>query len=219
MSCLNNADKAGIGEGKEYWAKYPSYRFLVGLHDNGFLWTPNMQDYFLLREDWETNPSESETICLAYLRLNIVGNTWICFEEWKKYAVHIQCLCTQDDFRGVGVYSLLLSMLLRQADESGVFIYGHSRPFHISLPRLRNQEEASQWLRQGDGQHEPSLKKDKMQAKALLKKYLQYGFCRFDGTGVRCANRFWKKMHFGYRGASIESESVSRFLDEHLICA
>lgn len=219
MSHLINEDTQCVNDQENgYWTSFPSYKFLCGLHDSKLLWTPNLQDYFLLGEEWIDVTLEKQSICLAYLRLNIVENTMVKCDEWRKHAVHIQCLCTQDDYRGTGAFPLLMSILLSQAEESGVFVYGHSRPFYISLPRITNHNDAERWIESAEGKHEASLKRDKIQSRELLKKYRECGFCRFDGAGVRCGNRFWKKMHFGFRSSKMESSEIGRFLDNHLHC-
>jgi hypothetical protein len=64
--------------------------------------------------------------------------------------------------------------------------------------------------------HVVGLKKDMERSRKLHKKYVEYGFRRFDGAGVRFQNRRWKDMCFGYIGERCKSDELVCFAERHL---
>jgi hypothetical protein len=197
---------------------YPTIKFLEALLERPYIWSPNYTDYFLINENFNIDKQVTEFEVSAAFRFEITTNTYLSKEDTDKHFLHLNYICSRTDFRGCGALSLLSKIFIEEAEKSGIFIWGHSRPFFIELPKIINHHEAEAWLKRKDHYHNNSLKEDKKNAKSLLQVYLDQGFCRYNQTGVRFTNRFWKKMGFGYRSNNIKDRTINKFLDETLKC-
>ena len=198
---------------------YPVYHFVEYLADMGMFYTPDDQHFFMLYETFNYETIEKERMCSACVKFSVTPNTYIQYDEWKKYVLHIDWLTANTELRGTGTLSVLSHFIQEAAEETGVAVLAHARPFSIDLPRIVNYKEVDAWLdTHTSGPISHSLKKEKKLAKGLYKKYLEYGFCSYDGTGMGFRNRFWKETSFGYRSSKLKESVVSRFLDEHLFC-
>lgn len=199
--------------------EYPSYHFLDYLFKKELLWTYDQQHYFLLHEIWGDGPADRMRVCSACVKFGASFNTWIDFAEWKKQVVHIDWLCTMSEWRGIGTLQVLSKILQEAAEETGVFLFGHARPFQITLPQLTDQKAVEDWISRPEEEKKfVGLKKEKEAAKKLYQKYREYGFCNFDGIGIDFNNRWWRNTCFGYRSTKMEKSVVSDFLDLHLKC-
>lgn len=198
---------------------YPAYHFLEGLINTGMFWTPDNTHYFLMQETWVDDTYKNKSVAYACVKFGPCLNTWLDYNEWKKTTVHIDFLCIHNEWRGLGTLSVLSRYLQECAEDAGVFIYGHARPFGINLPMLKNQNEAADWINTIQEENEyVGLKQEKKDAWKLYQKYKELGFCNYDGVGIDFENRWWRKTCFGYRSAKLNSNIVGDFLDLHLNC-
>lgn len=191
---------------------YPSWKMLDSLVQERKLWSVDGLHYFLLMD---TGKDQEVAACVA---VNSIGNTYLPREITEKYTVHIQYVCTRNDWRNCGFLGVVMQYFIEAAEEYGVFLHLHARPFNIELPKISHPDEIEKWLEEDGGRHTASLKKDKANAKIMKKVYLGMGFCNYDGVGVRFGNRYWKKMCCGYRSSRIENPILNRYLDQHLHC-
>ena len=215
----NNVDEEQeLNAEYELKKNYPSIKFYERLIKNEMFWTHDWNDFFLLQEIWDMETHQYNRQVLAVVGLEYLPNSYLPQMTTEKYLVHINYVAVHNDLRGCGTLGTLCQLLLEAAEESGVFLYGHSRPFNIDLPTMTHQDQCKDWQKLNDSTMNLSLKQDKKNAKKLLPIYLKNGFCRFDGHGVRFGNRWWKKMCFGYRSSNIDDRELNHLLDNHLYC-
>lgn len=197
---------------------WPSIRFREHLLKDKLFWTHNWQDFYLLQEMFDYEAGEYINHVTAALRVEYTPNTYLDTEIVKQHVVHLNYICIRNEWRGVGALRTVCTKLIQAAEDTNVVLVGHARPFYIDLPELTNQDDVKQWERDCTSSHNKSLKQDKINAKKLLPKYLDYGFCKYDGTGVRFGNRWWKRMCFAYKGSNIQDRDINKFYDNHLLC-
>ena len=204
---------------RERLKTYPVYHFVEYMANMGLFYTPDNLHFFMLQESFNYEKIVRERICTACVKFSTTPNTYIPYSEWKKYVVHIDWLTANSELRGTGTLSVLSKFIQEAAEETGVVVLAHARPFSIELPTMVNHKEVEYWLENHTSSvMSHSLKKEKKLAKGLYKKYLEYGFCNYDGTGMGYSNRFWKETSFGYRSSKLKDSEVSRFIDKHLHC-
>ena len=195
------------------WESFPACRFLKLVNEE---WkTPNFADFFVFRDD---PISEVGGFIAGCVSLNRIGSTYLPDDIMAKYSVHISMIGIADEFRRCGFLGYVCSRMISWADEAGVFLYGHARAFEYPIPLMHTPEETMEWLSRRDSfsPHQIGLKKEMVQSKNLHKKYIEYGFRRFDGAGLRFANRQWKRTCFGHMGENLESNEMRSFLNLHL---
>lgn len=208
MSNLNYTDC----EEEDLRKQYPSWKMMNSLVQSRKLWSVDGKHYFLLMNTYDGQEVAS-CVCL-----DVIGNTYLPKEIVEKYTVHVSWVCTRNEWRNCGMLSVVMQYLIEAAEENGVFLHLHARPFDIELPKLANPDDVEKWTDENYGTHNPSLKRDKENSKIMKRKYLGMGFCRYDGAGLRFQNRYWRKMCCGYRSSRIENPLLSKFLDSHLYC-
>ena len=215
MYKLNSPDRTNeeLEDDDEQRLEYPSFKMLDSLVQTRRMWTHDGQHFFLLMD---TGGGDQEVA--ACVKLDVIGISYLPQKVVEKNTIHIRWVCTRNDWRQCGMLSVVMKFLIDAAEEYGVFLHLHSRPFDLELPQLSNQDQAIEWLENSYGSHNPSLKKDKANAKLLKKKYIEMGFCRFDGVGLSFGNRYWKRMCLGYRSSKIDDLLLNRYLDCHLNC-
>lgn len=206
---LNNTDQTD----DDLRLQYPSYKMLDSLVQSRRLWSTDGQHFFLLMNTGDGTQEVAACVCV-----NSIPNSYLPIEITEKHTVHIQYVCTRNDWRNCGFLGVVMQYLIEAAEEYGVFLHLHARPFEIELPQISNPEDLEKWVEQDLGTHNPSLKKDKQNAKLMKRVYLGMGFCRYDGVGVRFGNRYWKKMCCGFRSSKITNPILNRYLDQHLHC-
>jgi hypothetical protein len=191
---------------------YPTSRMLESLVYQRKLWTCDWRHFFLLMDTYD-GQEVAGCVCL-----DIIGNSHLPIEVVEKNTLHVRWVCTRNDWRQCGFLSVIMQYLIEGAEEFGLFLHLHARPFEIDLPKLANKEEVEKWIEEDKGKHNPSLKNDKQNAKIMKKKYRAMGFCSYDGVGIRFSNRWWRTMCCGYRSSRIENRLLNRYLDSHLHC-
>jgi hypothetical protein len=192
---------------------WPSYRFLQAVESE---WkTPNGSDFFIYRDDPISPEGGFVAGCVT---LDCIANTYLHEDVVKKYVVHIAMIGVTEQFRGCGFLAYICGRLIYWADECGVFLFGHARAFEYPMPVMHSAEDVLAWLpgRDKATSHKISLKRDLADSRRLHGKYLEYGFSRFDGTGVRFGNRKWKRLCFGHCGAGMENRTILDFSSSHL---
>jgi len=146
-------------------------------------------------------------------------NTYLPYKDWVREALEIEWLCICDTFRGTGHLAVVCQRIIDAAEETGIFVYGYARNFQINMPELDNKTDIGKWISEGSNTRiENSLKKNRQRSKTLYQKYLEYGFCSFDGTGMDIGDRWFKKLAFGYKSTKLKSGIVSDFVDHHIKC-
>jgi len=215
-----NASKMTEKEEKEYCEKISktnSGKFLLSLYSDGLFWTDDLKSFYLIRDEIDCDGGQYRVV-VGLVNLEIVPNSYLRSNEWIFNAVHIHSIVVADEYRGAGTLGCICSLLIRAADENGVFLFGHARPFYAELPKLKSSVDIEAWKPNAVSAHTTSLAREKKESKNLLRKYLEYGFCRFDGHGIKMANRFWKERSFGYLGSGISDSEIGRFVIKHLAC-
>lgn len=218
VSQPNNESEIEFNAEYELRKNDPSIKFREYLIKDKLFWTHDWEEYFLLQEQFDYENHEYVSQVVAAIGINFVPISYLPLKEVEKYCIHIKYITTYNQYRGCGTLGTVCKFLIQAAEECGVFLHGHSRPFYIDLPYMTNQEEVKKWQEEVDSYHNPSLKADKKNAKKLLPVYLDYGFCRYDGHGVQFGNRYWKKMCFGYASSKIEDAEMSKYISGHLRC-
>ena len=193
---------------------YESGKFLRLMQEE---WkTPDWTNFFIWRED---QLAENGGFIAGCIEFDCIRNTYIDNDLNRRFFLHIGAIGIADEFRRCGFLGYACAKIISWADEAGVFVYGHARGFEYRIPTMHHQQEVLSWMEtrlDGVSPHNLPLQKDLAQSRTLHKKYLEYGFKRFDGTGVRFANRKWKKLCFGYLGANCENQAVRDFAKRHL---
>jgi len=192
---------------------YPTGKFLKLMQSE---WkTPDYTSFFIWRDD---PIDEYGGFVVGCVDIDCIRNTYLPDALNREYLIHISSIGITNDFRGCGFLAYVCSRIIDWADEAGVFVYGHARGFEYPIPLMHDAEEASSWLenRHQVSPHILGMKKDFAQSRKLHQKYVEYGFKRFDGAGVRFENRKWKKLCFGHFGESCDNERVRDFAQRHL---
>ena len=178
--------------------------------------TPNYQDFFWYYED---------RVLQDYRVVGIINIDWMHNHQlglkWSHdNTVHIRSLGVANDDRGVGFFSCLCALLIRVAEESGVFIYGTARPFRYDIPRIETPDDGLAFLKKRDSEwfSEKESKDYKEKASDLRNAYLKHGFCGYDSSGFACGNKFWKTNSFGYLSSNLDLSGVEEYFSNHLTC-
>lgn len=159
----------------------------------------------------------NEEFLLGHVQCCITTNSYLGRELSEKYTLHIQQIIVCDDLRGCGILAVICKRLIDVAEEAGVFVGGTARNFNGCLPQIRTREGYLRFLEMGFGGYK-RRREESRASKSLLQKYVEYGFCRYDGTGYPMNDRRWKKLCFGYTSSRLEDKKVAQFLQSHLLC-
>ena len=197
---------------------WPSIKFREYLLKDKIWWTNNWEEFYLLQEMKDYEAGEYKSYVTAAVGIEYLTNPYLDLMTVQKHFLHINYITVRTDWRGLGALNTISQLLIRGAEDTGIVLLGHARPFNIDLPEITNQEQALHWQENNKSSHNLSLKKDKANAKKLLPKYLEYGFCKYDGHGIRFSNRWWKKMCFGYSSSKINDYEVNKYIQEHMYC-
>ena len=178
--------------------------------------TPNWQDFFWYYEDRLAGNSRVVWV----INIDFMHNQQLGLKWSHDNTVHIRSLGVANDERGVGFLSCLCSLLIRVAEESGVFLYGTARPFRYDIPRIETTDQALAFIekRDNDWWSEKENKDYKKKAASLRDAYLKNGFCRYDSSGFSCGNKFWKTNSFGYLSSNLDISGVEDYFANHLSC-
>ena len=139
----------------------------------------------------------------------------------QSHTRHIWQVSTREDMRGWGFFKTAMGAIVEAAEEAGIFLHGISSPFLLKWPDIDTAEQFL-WFIENENKffgEQKSWKEQKNQSRRLLKKYEEFGFCKFrypQGNGFR--NR-WKRNNsgFGYMPAGCEA-TVKETLEDYLRC-
>lgn len=158
---------------------------------------------------------------LGVVHLDVVENKYFGLKWSLLNSVHIRSVGVADSSRGLGCFSSICSMLIAVARDTGVFLDGVAKPFSYAIPELRNSEECLSFL-ESEKRGWDTLKRSKetdKRAILLKQKYLELGFCSFDGAGYSASDKFWKKKcSFGFLGREPVGEEEQHYFAKHLCC-
>ena len=139
----------------------------------------------------------------------------------QSHTRHIWQVSTSDAMRGWGFFKTAMEAIIEAADEAGIFLHGISSPFFLKWPDIDTVDQFL-WFIENENKffgEQKSWKEQKRQSRRLLKKYEEFGFCKFrypEGNGFR--NR-WKRNNsgFGYLPSGC-NETVKESLEKYLSC-
>ena len=139
----------------------------------------------------------------------------------QSHTRHIWQVSTREDMRGWGFFRTAMGAIVEAAEEAGIFLHGISSPFLLKWPDIDTAEQFL-WFIENENKffgEQKSWKEQKNQSRRLLKKYEEFGFCKFrypQGNGFR--NR-WKRNNsgFGYLPSGC-NETVKETLEDYLRC-
>lgn len=190
------------------------YKFLESL--SVVMPTPNHEDFFFVFDD----VFKTEKKAVGVVTIDVMHNHQLGL-EWSIYnAVHIRSLGVANDERGIGYFSCLCSLLIRVAEEAGVFLYGTALPFRYDIPTIVDKDGIEEFLKKRDSSwySMKTDKKIKQQSLELRKAYLRNGFCAYDSSGFAGNDRFFKKTGFGYLSTKTNVNGLQGYFDRHLSC-
>ncbi len=139
----------------------------------------------------------------------------------QSHTRHIWQVSTREDMRGWGFFKTAMGAIVEAAEEAVIFLHGISSPFFLKWPDI-NTVDQFLWFIDNEKKffgEQKSWKEQKRQSRRLLKKYEEFGFCKFrypEGNGFR--NR-WKRNNsgFGYMPSACD-ETVKETLENYLRC-
>ena len=175
---------------EELCVNSPGHRFDLALEATGFC-TLASGDYWCIH---------SRDTFFGYFVLDRVRLAPLTQEESVLHTRHLRCISTTQDFRGIGLWSTVLSKMIELADQHAVFLHAISYPFQMEMPPISSSEGFLAFI-----QHEndyfvllTSWKKQRKASKELLKKYLDVGFCRFRYPSGNGFIRRWVRGNLGF---------------------
>lgn len=164
----------------------PGYRFDLALEGTGFC-SPASGDYWCIH---------SRDTFFGYFVLDRIPLAPLTQEDSVLHTRHLRCISTTQDFRGIGLWSVVLIKMIELAEQHGVFLHAISYPFQMQMPVITNGEEFMRFIQNEEDYFRPiiSWKQQKKASKKLLQKYLAIGFSRFRyPSGNRFAQRYAKE--------------------------
>lgn len=200
-------------EEKEYC---PRSRFLKAL---GRAWKSPDLKWFFMNDGMMTGVGASRV--LGVIQLDVAENKYFGWKWSLLNTVHIRSIGVADSQRGVGCFSTMCATMLAVASDTGVFLEGVAKPFQYDIPELHNSEECLEFL-ENEKRGWDTLKRSKAtdeRAILLKQKYVELGFCSFDGAGYSASDKFWKKKcSFGFLGREPDGEREKEYFRKHLCC-
>jgi GNAT superfamily N-acetyltransferase len=135
---------------------------------------------------------------------------------------HIRAIATHPETRGAGIWSMVLTKMMSLAHEYGVVLHGISYPFLIEFPEMKNKEDFFEFRKHEEKYFRviPSWTRQKKESKALLKKYVELGFCRFKYPKGNGFQKRWARDNLGFICLPEHTEPrVYESLLGHVSCA
>ena len=196
----------------------PTAKFFSNLMKNYFI-TNNYEEFCLRQDVYNEDEDSLEDEIVAMVRIKLLPSTVLPYEVMTHHTAYISSLAIREDNRGMGLMPVINHLLISCAEDAGIFLFGYARNYIIEIPRMKSVDEYNKWLSgEEKSSHYTSLKTDKERAKKLHKAYLNQGYCRYNMTGIRMGNRYWKKMGFGYASSKIDDKKLLKHLNVHLNC-
>lgn len=196
----------------------PTAKFFSNLMKNYFI-TNNYEEFCLRQDVYNEEEETVEDEIVAMVRIKLIPSTVLPYNVMTHNTAYISSLAIREDNRGMGLMPVINHLLISCAEDAGIFLYGYARNYIIEIPRMKSVDEYNEWLTgEEKSNHYSSLKTDKERAKKLHRAYLNQGYCRYDMTGIRLGNRYWKKMGFGYASSKIDDKKLLKHLNIHLNC-
>ncbi len=167
----------------------PGHHFDLALEATTFC-SPASGDYWCIH---------SKDTFFGYFVLDRVRVAPLTQEDSVLHTRHLRCISTTQDFRGIGLWSTVLTKMIELADRHGVFLHAISYPFQMQMPSITNGGEFLAFIEKEKDYFMPLLswKKQKKASKDLLKKYLAVGFRRFRYPSGNGFIRRWTRDNLG----------------------
>tara|TARA_B100000497_G_C7640268_1_gene384903 strand:- start:445 stop:1125 length:681 start_codon:yes stop_codon:yes gene_type:complete len=134
---------------------------------------------------------------------------------------HLRQISTKEDMRGYGFFKIAMEKILEVAEESGIFLHGTSCPFILKWPEIENYDEMI-WFLDNENKFfgdQRGWKEQKNKSRQLLKKYQEFGCCKFRYPSGNGFSRRWMRNNagFGYMSSQCNG-TVRETLENYLSC-
>ena len=199
---------------------YNTYQFMKDVKQT---WkTPDWEHFFIFQYNGLTYNWDMHGV----VTLDNEPHPLFTEEFSRKNILHISTIGISNEMRGCGYLRYVCSHLIELAEEHGIFLHAHAQPFRYDIPLFHKHSEAEQWIDELEkGQHVGSYKlnwrSERKNCKSLFRKYLEYGFCKYDYHGYRFGSnargRFRKSCGFGYLSSKADPR-LQEQLKIHLQC-
>ena len=194
----------------------PRSKFLKALAKS---WKTPDFSYFFMNDGGVAGVGASRV--LGVIQFDVAENKYFGWKWSLLNSIHIRSIGVADSQRGVGCFSTICATMLAVASDTGVFLEGVAKPFQYDIPELRSSEDCLAFI-EDDKKGWDTLKRSKetdKRAILLKQKYLEFGFCSFDGSGYSASDKFWKKKcSFGFLGRQPVGEQEQHYFAKHLCC-
>lgn len=139
----------------------------------------------------------------------------------QSHTRHLWQISTREDMRGWGLFSTAMDKIVEVAEEAGIFLHGISSPFILKWPDIQTEEDFL-WFLKNERKffaEQKTWQETKSKSRKLLKKYQEFGFCKFRYPSGNGFKRRWMRDHagFGYMSSSCDEE-VRQTLERYLTC-
>lgn len=199
---------------------YASYQFLKAIKDT---WkTPDWQNFFIFQYNSLTRNHDMHGVITFDNR----PDPQLPEELSRKNIIHITQIGISNEMRGCGYLEYVCSRIINLAEEYGIFVHAHAQPFKYDVPLFHTHEEACQWIDElEEGKHTDSYKQnwrtERKSCRSLYRKYLEYGFCKYDYNGYRFGSnargRFRRSCGFGYLSSKADPR-IKEHIQHQLHC-
>ena len=139
----------------------------------------------------------------------------------QSHTRHLWQISTREDMRGRGFFNIAMEKIVEVAEEAGIFLHGISSPFILKWPDIKTGEDFL-WFLDNERRFfadQKGWKETKNKSRKLLKKYQEFGFCKFRYPSGNGFKRRWMRNHagFGYMSSTCDEE-VRQTLEQYLTC-
>ena len=139
----------------------------------------------------------------------------------QSHTRHLWQISTREDMRGWGFFNIAMEKIVEIAEEAGIFLHGISSPFILKWPDIQTEEDFL-WFLKNERKffaEQKTWQETKSKSRKLLKKYQEFGFCKFRFPSGNGFKRRWMRDHagFGYMSSSCDEE-VRQTLERYLTC-
>jgi len=215
-------DREENGSDTEPWMNTSRYKCLASLSDSQMFWTDDWRQWYLLTDNFFGKENGHEQVVGAVITLDVEPIHGAKDKTVEENTVHIRSIAVADEAKGVGLFGLICSSLIRAAEENGVFIWGTARYFECSIPQMFSSDDIVHWreskLFEESFSYGRSWRKTVENTKRLHRTYLDYGFCRFEIGKERFQNKFFSDYGFGYCSCVLRDDELRGVLERKLAC-
>ena len=139
----------------------------------------------------------------------------------QSHTRHIWQVSTREDMRGWGFFKTAMEAIIEAAEEANVFLHGISSPFVMKWPDIDTSKQFL-WFIDNERKffgEQKTWKEQKRQSRGLLKKYEEFGFCKFRYPQGNGFNNRWKRNNAGFAYMPTEcNETVKDTLKNYIAC-